>query len=207
MRFLALIRDRVALRTASRDTRGFVATLLGGTGVADKVYFGRKTSADAYEWQEIVGASAGQTITNVTIAGGAITKPTTITVDDDDFTLQDQVDNTKKAQFQLSGITAGNTRVITLPNANTTIRNTLTGSKTHDWADLASGAEQSTTVTVLIAALGDVALASMDVDLAGTKLIAYVSAANTVTVIHRNDTGSNVNLASGTLRAYVVDLT
>lgn len=75
-----------------------------------------------------------------------------------------------------------------------------TGSKTQDWADLASGAEQTTTVTCTGAALGDLAEASMSVDLAGTKLTAYVSSANTVTVIHRNDTGGNVNLASGTLR-------
>lgn len=75
-----------------------------------------------------------------------------------------------------------------------------TGSKTMDWADLASGAEQTTTVTCTGAALGDLAEASMSVDLAGTKLTAYVSAADTVTVIHRNDTGGNVNLASGTLR-------
>jgi hypothetical protein len=75
-----------------------------------------------------------------------------------------------------------------------------TGSATKDWADLASGAEQTQTVTCTGAALGDLAEASMSVDLAGTKLTAYVSAADTVTVIHRNDTGGNVNLASGTLR-------
>lgn len=76
-------------------------------------------------------------------------------------------------------------------------------SATKDWADLASGAEQTQTVTCYGAALGMVAQASMSVDLAGTKLLAYVSAANTVTVIHRNDTGGNVNLASGTLRVVV----
>lgn len=75
--------------------------------------------------------------------------------------------------------------------------------KTHDWPDLASGAEQTTTVTVYGAALGMTAEASMSVSLAGTKLVAYVSAANTVTVVQRNDTGGNVNLASGTLRAKV----
>lgn len=77
------------------------------------------------------------------------------------------------------------------------------GSKTFDWPDLATGAEQTTTVTVYGAVLGMAAEASMSVSLAGTKLFAYVSAANTVTVVQRNDTGGNVNLASGTLRATV----
>ena len=75
------------------------------------------------------------------------------------------------------------------------------GSKTWDPPSLASGAQQTTTVTVTGAALGDAAEASFDKDLAGTTLRAYVSAANTVTVVHRNDTGGAVDLASGTLRA------
>ena len=74
------------------------------------------------------------------------------------------------------------------------------GSKTWDPPSLASGAEQTTTVTCTGAALGDVATASFSLDLAGTKLIPYVSSANTVTVVHRNDTGGAVDLASGTLR-------
>ena len=77
------------------------------------------------------------------------------------------------------------------------------GSKTYDWPNLASGAEQTTTVTVNGAALGQAAEASMSVDLAGTKLFAYVSAVNNVTVVQRNDTGGAVNLASGTLKARV----
>jgi hypothetical protein len=79
----------------------------------------------------------------------------------------------------------------------------LNGSKTFDWASLATGAQQTTTVTVTGAALGDFADASMSISLGGTILHAYVSAADTVTVVQRNDTGGAVDLASGTLRARV----
>ncbi len=57
---------------------------------------------------DVVGTSDTQTLTNKT-------------VNDDSFTIQDNADNTKKAQFQASGITTGTTRTYTLPDANTTI--------------------------------------------------------------------------------------
>jgi hypothetical protein len=80
----------------------------------------------------------------------------------------------------------------------------LTGSKTFDWASLASGATPlTTTVTVTGAALGDVARASMSVTLQGIELSAYVSATDTVTCVLRNDTGGAIDLASATLRAWV----
>lgn len=79
----------------------------------------------------------------------------------------------------------------------------LDGRKTHDWPDLATGTTQSTTVTVTGAELGDFADPSMSVSLGGTRLWAEVTAADTVTVYHRNDTGANVNVASGTLRVRV----
>jgi hypothetical protein len=80
----------------------------------------------------------------------------------------------------------------------------LTGSKTHDFASIATGTAETTTVTVTGAALGDFVVGvSVGVDAAGLRLTGYVSAANTVTVIARNDTGGAVNLASTTLRVLV----
>jgi hypothetical protein len=44
-----------------------------------------------------------------------------VTVDDDEFTIQDNADQTKQAVFQLSGITTGTTRTFTLPDADETL--------------------------------------------------------------------------------------
>lgn len=62
-----------------------------------------------------VSTSDSQTLTNKTL-----TTPT-LTVLDNALTLQDNSDPTKQAQFQLSGITAGQTRTFTLPDASTTL--------------------------------------------------------------------------------------
>lgn len=51
----------------------------------------------------------GKTVTGGTFNGG------TYTINDSTFTLQDEVDNTKKAQFQLSGLTTATTFTFTLP--------------------------------------------------------------------------------------------
>jgi hypothetical protein len=40
---------------------------------------------------------------------------------DDQFAIADNVDNTKKVAFQVSGVTTGTTRTLTVPDANTTI--------------------------------------------------------------------------------------
>lgn len=80
----------------------------------------------------------------------------------------------------------------------------LEGSKTHDFADTADGAQATTTVTVTGAELGDYVLAvSVGVSQAGVILSGYVSAADTVTVLLQNESGGAVNLASTTLSVLV----
>lgn len=79
----------------------------------------------------------------------------------------------------------------------------LRGSKTFDAPSIASGASTTTTVTVTGAALGQHATATMSISVAGLTVSAYVSAADTVTVVFANLTGAPVDLASGTLSVKV----
>lgn len=80
----------------------------------------------------------------------------------------------------------------------------LTGSATYDAASLIDAAGATTTVTVTGAALGDFAMASLGVDVAGISVTAYVSAADTVSVRLQNESGGTLDLASTTLRAVVL---
>jgi len=56
-----------------------------------------------------------------TLQNKTLDNTTTLTVKDSLFTLQDDGDTTKQVVFQLSGITTGTTRVITMPNSNATL--------------------------------------------------------------------------------------
>jgi hypothetical protein len=80
---------------------------------------------------DLSGITTGQTRTytfpdqsgTIMLVGGAqsmsgktLDNTNIITVKDGSFTLQDDVDATKQARFQLSGIATGSTRVFTMPN-------------------------------------------------------------------------------------------
>jgi len=76
----------------------------------------------------------------------------------------------------------------------------LEGRKTHNPSNLATGAGETTTVTVTGVALGDsVPFVSFSADLQGVQLTAWVSAADTVSVRFQNGTGGAVDLPSGTI--------
>jgi len=75
---------------------------------------------------------------------------------------------------------------------------------TWDPASVAGGAKVTTTLTVSGASLGDFTLASFSLSLQGMQLTSYVSAADTVTFVLSNLTGSAVNLSSGTLAVLVL---
>lgn len=64
----------------------------------------------------IVGIATTQTLTNKTLDN-----TNAITVKDTNLTVQDDGDATKQFKFQASGITAGNTRTYTVPDATTTL--------------------------------------------------------------------------------------
>lgn len=84
------------------------------------------------------------------------------------------------------------------------IPRTFTGSVAKDWGSIAVGASLTQTVTCTGAVMGDFAQASMSIDLAGLTMTAYVSAADTVTVVLANLTAGAVDLLNGTLNVRVM---
>ncbi len=77
-------------------------------------------------------------------------------------------------------------------------------SKTWDPGSVADGGDISTTLTVTGAELGDYVIASFSLDVTDLVLNAQVTAADTVSVVLANNTGSAVDLGSGTLRVKVI---
>lgn len=80
---------------------------------------------------------------------------------------------------------------------------TMAASVTYDPPSVAGGASTTTTVTLTGAVVGDAVDAGFSNSLQGMVLSAHVSAANTVTVVLFNPTGSAIDLSSGTLRVTV----
>ncbi len=80
----------------------------------------------------------------------------------------------------------------------------LTGSATWNPGNIADGDEQTQTVTVTGAALGDfVTAVSFSLDVSDLQLTADVTVANQVTCVLSNSTGGNIDLAEGTVRVRV----
>ena len=80
----------------------------------------------------------------------------------------------------------------------------LTGSATWDPSSIGDGDEQATDITVAGAELGDFVMASISVDIQDMVLDAQVTAADTVTCVLANNTGSAVDLGSSTASVVVV---
>ena len=132
----------------------------------------------------VVGTTTSQTLTNKTLdapllANTVLDNTSTVTLKDSNFTLQDSGDATKQVQFELSGVTTGTTRTLTVPNASSTIVDlsssqtltnksltspTITGTGAHAGASYAAtGAVSGATVT----ASGALSGASLSVNSVG----------------------------------------
>lgn len=93
-------------------------------------------------------------------------------------------------------------------NTNLPYNKSLPGfaSATYDPPSLLTGTSATTTVSVTGASIGDFVTASFQRDLLGITLFAWVSAANTVSVQFRNDTGVTRDLGSAALRVQVTPI-
>lgn len=78
------------------------------------------TNGDGVSGAPTIYLPTAMTLTGKTLTGGTFTGPT-IAVNDNEFTLRDDGDATKQLRLQLSGITTGTTRTITVPDASTTL--------------------------------------------------------------------------------------
>lgn len=77
-------------------------------------------------------------------------------------------------------------------------------SATLDAGNLIDAAGETDTVAVPGVALGDIVLGvSIDKDLVGVTVTAYVSAANVVSIRIQNESGSTLDLASATVKLIV----
>lgn len=87
------------------------------------------------------------------------------------------------------------------------VKQILYGSATIDVGSLSDGAGSTHQVTVTGAALGDIVIVGPPVDAVDMTITAYVQAANTIDIRVQNESGSATDLASGTWRVLVFDVT
>lgn len=132
------------------------------------------------------------------------------TIVDNQFRVYDNGDNTKQVALEVSGVTTGTTRTLTVPDGDGTIGRVLHGSTTWDPASTTSGSQQTTTITVTGATTDDrvicthAGITTLKTTVPRSRLECMVTAANTVTAWYLNDSGGSQNPGSATLYATVI---
>lgn len=120
---------------------------------------------------------------------------------DTDIVTYNSTNNTIANNFITSRIQNGTTDVV---HGNVVVGKVYKATATYDPPSLATATQQSTTVTLTGATVGETVAVSFDKPLQGTRMWAEVTSTDTVTVYHRNDTGATVDLPSGTLTVKIV---
>jgi hypothetical protein len=137
----------------------------------------------------------GQEITLVAYNGN-----TTLVHDASKLALYDKKNLNLQIYTSIRLMYAGSNRWVQIGGCDLDLRS----STTYNPPNLTAGQQDTTTLTVTGAALGDFAVPSFSVDLTGVQLTAYVSATDTVTCRFLNLSGADINLASGTLKVKVI---
>ena len=91
--------------------------------------------------------------------------------------------------------------------AHASVPRVIAASVTKDWGSLVDAAGASQDVTVMGANLGDFCRTSMSLDISDMTMTCWIKSANTARVRMQNESGSTVDLASGTLRVEVIPRT
>lgn len=134
----------------------------------------------------LVARSSTDTLTNKTLTSPVINTPTLV-VNDSAFTIRDNADNTKQAQFQLSSISPGQTRTYTIPDGNTTLITT----------DNTQTLTNKTLTTPVIASISNSGTITVPT---GTDTLVGRATTDTLTnktINGSNNTITNVSLATG----------
>jgi len=123
----ALVKDSTIEVTQIRDDNQNEAIIIATT--ASAVNEITVTNA-ATGGEPSIAATGGDTdIDLVLVSKGA----GHVTAADDDFAIKGSADGTKRARFEVDGITTGTTRVITVPDADITLANWSTGDVKLTW--------------------------------------------------------------------------
>lgn len=114
--------------TATGATPLPVANSIDGTNDYLPIYTASATATQAINRSTFLGVTGqpADLTSTQTLQNKTIDNTNTFSIKDSLFTLVDNGDTTKKAQFQLSGITTATTRTYTLPDASSTLADIAT---------------------------------------------------------------------------------